>query len=107
MKSPIPVILSAAILIALTIFCTMVIWAAPARAEPVCGPHAKMATAIGSLFDETLATKASGDNTWGLEIYSNSKTGSWTMLLIDPKIDNACMSAHGRDFEALPQGVPT
>lgn len=99
MKTPIPLILSVVVLIALTG------WAV--RAEPVCGPHAKMATAITSLFDETLATKASGDNLWGLEIYSNSKTGSWTMLLIDPAIDNACMSAHGSNFEALPQGVPT
>lgn len=100
-------VMLAVMLIALVILVPLML---PAHAAD-CGPRTKATTLLMDQYGETL--RAAGESEAGLvEVYANSATRTWTILVTRPDM-TACLLAAGQDWLAperpmpRPKGEPT
>lgn len=71
-----------------------------AQAAPPCGPRAVIVARLASAFGETVAYVGLSDDGATVETYANPKTGTWTLLAVDPA-GAACVVTYGGGFEAV------
>ena len=76
-------------------------------AEPPCAPRDAIAKSLGGA-PHWEALTAVGETTDGglLEIWTNDRTGTWTVLLTTPD-GRACLISAGQRWWQAPPGQPT
>lgn len=81
--------------------CTALMFAAstPAQAQMVCGARADIVKQLEKKYGETRQSMGLQQGRGVVEIYASSKTGSWTILVTDPR-GKSCLMAAGEAFEA-------
>jgi hypothetical protein len=75
--------------------------ASPAGAQSVCGPRADIVRQLGERYGETRQSLGLAGGRGVVELYANSESGSWTILVTSPQ-GTACLMAAGDSFEHEP-----
>jgi len=70
-----------------------------ANAQTVCGKRADIIHQLENKYGETRRSLGVQRGRGVIEIYASAKTGSWTILLTDPR-GRSCLMAAGEAFEA-------
>jgi len=81
-------------------------FAVPATAQNQCAPHNTMMEQLADQYGEGRMSVALDNNGYLIEVYANTESGTWTAVLTTPD-GEACIAAHGTDYETVPQGAPT
>ena len=71
-----------------------------ASAQTLCGPRNGLITKLEKMYDESRAGIGVLGDSAVFEIWTSTKTGSWTMLVTRPD-GVACIMAAGRDWQTL------
>lgn len=69
-----------------------------ANAQMVCGKRAEIIKQLESKYGETRQSLGLQQGRGIVEIYANNETGSWTILVTDPR-GTSCLLAAGESFE--------
>jgi len=89
--------------IAFVMIALTVIYAIPTRAnQATCAPRAQLIAFLSDRFKETQQIHAVDGKNRRIEIFSNTKNGSWTMIITDLN-EFSCILAAGRGFELSEQ----
>jgi hypothetical protein len=73
----------------------------PAQAQSVCGPRDDIVRHLGERYGETRQSLGLAGGRGVVELYANSESGSWTILITSPQ-GTACLMAAGDSFEQEP-----
>jgi hypothetical protein len=79
----------------------IVLPAAPAEAQMVCGKRADMVRQLGEKYGETRRSMGLAEGQGVVELYASEETGTWTILMTSPQ-GTACMMAAGQAFQIEP-----
>ncbi len=79
----------------------IVLPAAPAGAQMVCGKRADMIRQLSEKYGETRRSMGLAEGRGVVELYASEETGSWTILITSPQ-GTACMIAAGQAFQIEP-----
>lgn len=80
--------------------------AGTAAAQSMCGAHDRLVEMLtGPKYSEALMVEMAQDGKAVIQIYSNPKTQTWTVLLLRPG-GMACIAAAGNGFEIGKAYVP-
>jgi len=74
---------------------------APAGAQMVCGKRADIISQLSERYGETRRSMGLAEGRGVVELYASEETGSWTILMTNPR-GIACMMAAGQSFEIEP-----
>lgn len=77
---------------------TALLWTQPASAQMVCGKRAEIIKQLESKYGETRQSLGLQQGRGIVEIYASDETGSWTILVTDPR-GTSCLLAAGESFE--------
>ncbi|MEM9716685.1 MAG: hypothetical protein AAF826_09225 [Pseudomonadota bacterium] len=88
------------LLMIVTLFCAGFALAKPVYPNaPPCGPRENIIKVLNERYKESLQSTGYDGANRRLEIFANSKTGSWSLVVsISPK--HACIMASGRSFSS-------
>lgn len=83
------------------ILATQAGWAAPR-----CGPRDEVVSALAETYSETRhAIGLAGGAEQVIEVFANTETGSWTIIVTQAQ-GITCLMAAGDQFEALTEALP-
>ena len=87
--------------LALAIVAGVVLPAAHAQAQMVCGKRADIIRQLNERYGETRRSMGLAQGQGVVELYASEETGSWTILMTNPR-GIACMMAAGQAFQIEP-----
>ncbi len=80
---------------------SVILPAAPAAAQMVCGKRVDIIRQLGEKYGETRRSMGLADGRGVVELYASEETGSWTILITSPQ-GTACLMAAGQAFQIEP-----
>lgn len=79
----------------------IVLPAAPAAAQMICGKRGDMVRQLDEKYGETRQSMGLSEGQGVVELYASEETGSWTILLTSPQ-GTTCLMAAGEAYRAEP-----